>query len=85
MNSLVRGDWLAAADHNVLLAVVLPVAAVLWVVWMVKAVRGEKFELPKVPLVAWIGVVVVLVAFTVARNVGGPTWADWINSGVYRS
>ncbi len=85
VNSLVRGDWLAAADHNVLLAVVLPVAAVLWVVWMVKAVRGEKFELPKVPLVAWIGVVVVLVAFTVARNVGGPAWADWINSGVYRS
>ena len=85
VNSLVRGDWLAAADHNVLLAVVLPVAAVLWVVWLVKAVRGERFELPKVPTLAWVGIVVFLVAFTVARNVGGPAWAEWINSGVYRS
>ncbi|MFM7064254.1 MAG: DUF2752 domain-containing protein, partial [Actinomycetes bacterium] len=70
VNSLVRGDWLAAADHNVLLAVALPVAAVLWVVWLVKSVRGERFELPKVPTVAWVGIVVFLVAFTVARNVG---------------
>jgi hypothetical protein len=85
VNSLMRGDWLAAADHNVLLAVVLPVAAVLWAVWMVKALRGERFELPKVPRAAWVGVFVLLVAFTVARNVGGPTWAEWINSGVYRS
>ena len=85
VNSLMHGNWLAAADHNVLLAVVLPVAAVLWVVWLVKSIRGEQFELPKVSRTAWVGVVVFLVAFTVARNVGGPAWAEWINSGVYRS
>ena len=85
VNSLVRGDWLAAADHNVLLAVVLPVAAVLWVVWLVRSVRGEEFRLPPVSRAAWVGIVLFLVAFTVVRNVGGPAWADWINSGVYRS
>ena len=35
-----RGDWLAAADHNVLLAVALPVVVVVWAVWMVGAVAG---------------------------------------------
>jgi hypothetical protein len=85
VNSLVRGDWLAAADHNVLLAVLLPAAAVLWVVWLVKSIRGEQFRLPPVSRTAWVGIVLFLVAFTVVRNVGGPAWADWINSGVYRS
>jgi len=84
VNSLMHGNWLAAADHNVLLAVVLPLAAILWAVWMVTALRGERFELPKMPRTAWVGVLVLLIAFTVARNVGGPAWAEWINSGVYR-
>ena len=85
VNSLMHGNWLAAADHNVLLAVVLPVAAVLWAVWMVKALRGERFELPQPSRAAWVGILVFLIAFTVARNLGGPAWAEWINSGVYRS
>ena len=84
VNSLVRGDWLAAADHNVLLAVLLPAPAVLWVVWLVKSVRCEQFRLPPLSRMAWVGIVVFLVAFTVVRNVGGPAWPDWTNSGACR-
>lgn len=67
-NSLVRGDWLAAADHNVLLAVALPAVAVAWVVWMVAALRGRPAPWPKVPAWAWWTLGVVTLAFTVVRN-----------------
>lgn len=68
VNALVRGDWLAAADHNVLLAVALPLVAITWAVWMVGAVRGRPPALPKVPVWAWVALGVVTVAFTVVRN-----------------
>lgn len=84
-NALLRGDWLAAADHNVLLAVALPVLAVLWTVWLVRSLQGRTMTLPRPPRSVWMGVALFLVAFTVARNVGGPAWVDWLNSGTYRS
>lgn len=68
INSLVRGDWLAAADHNLLLAVALPLAAVGWVVWMVAALRGRPVHAPRVPTWAWWTLGVVVAVFTVVRN-----------------
>jgi hypothetical protein len=80
VNSLVRGDLVAAADHNVLLAAVLPVVAVVWAVWMVAAARGRRLHLPRAPkwLLGAAGVVVL--AFTVARNVDGGPFIDWLAS-----
>ncbi len=68
VNSLARGDLLAAADHNVLLAVALPVVVAVWSVWMVGALRGRPVRMPKVPVWAWIVLGVVTLAFTVVRN-----------------
>ncbi len=83
-NALLRGDVAAAADHNVFVAVALPVVAVVWVAWVVAQVVGRPFRLPRVP--RWLmGVgVVAAVAFTVARNVGGPAWVDWLAATSYR-
>lgn len=81
-NSLLRGDWLAAADHNVLVAVALPVLAVLWVVWLVRSLQDRPFRLPSVPGPVWVGVAVLLVAFTVVRNLPADSgWIHWLASG----
>jgi hypothetical protein len=78
VNSLVRGDLLAAADHNILLAVTLPVVAVLWVVWMVRAVQGRHVRLPSPPNWAWGVLAVVTLSFTVVRNLDLGPVAHWL-------
>lgn len=45
-NSLLRGDFLAAADHNVILAVALPLVAIAWVVVIVKGLRSPALGSP---------------------------------------
>lgn len=78
VNSLVRGDVLAAADHNVLLAIALPIVALLWVVWMVRSLRGRSFRVPAPPVWAWGVLGVVTVAFTVVRNMDLGPVAHWL-------
>lgn len=81
-NSLLRGDWLAAADHNVLLAVALPVVAVVWLVWLVQTLRGGDLRLPRLPKPAWWAVLALLVVFTVVRNLPADSgWIHWLASG----
>lgn len=80
-NAMLRGDWLAAADHNVLVAVLLPIAAVLWVVWLVRSLQDRPFTLPKVPTAGWIAIGVFLLAFTVVRNLDvDVAWIHWLAS-----
>jgi len=83
-NTLMRGDVLAAADHNVFVAVALPVVAVVWVAWVVAHLAGRPFRLPQVPRWGLLTLAGIAVAFTVARNVGGPAWVDWLHSTTYR-
>lgn len=78
VNSLARGDLLAAADHNLVLAVALPVAVVAWVLWMVWAVRGRRFSFPSVPRWVWTIAAVAVVAFTVARNMDLGPFAHYL-------
>ncbi len=78
VSSLARLDLWAAADHNVVLAVALPSLAVVWVVWMVAALRGRPLRWPRVPIGAWVALGVGLLAFTVARNLGGDGWVGWL-------
>ena len=68
VNSLMRGDWLAAADHNLLLAFALPVVVAVWAVWMIGAVRDRPVRLPSPPVWAWTVLAVLTLAFTVVRN-----------------
>lgn len=79
-----HGQFGVAADHNVLVAIALPIIAIVWVVWVAAQMIGRPFRLPQVP--RWlIGVLAVAVlAFTIARNVGGPPWVDWLASTTYR-
>ena len=84
VNALLRGNWAAAADHNVLFAVLLPVLALAWVVWLVRALRGRTTTWPRPPSWVVVGIGVFLLAFAIARNVGGPDWVDWLNSATYR-
>lgn len=81
-NSLVRFDLVGALDHNVVLAVALPVAALMWIWWLVREWRGIDPP-PRAPtwLVATAGILVI--AFGVVRNFGGPTWIRWMHSDTY--
>lgn len=78
VGALARFDLWAAADHNVVLAVALPLLAVAWLVWMVATLRGRPVRVPRVPVGAWVALGVVLVAFTVARNLDGSGWIGWL-------
>jgi hypothetical protein len=84
VNALVRGDWAAAADHNVVLAVALPLVAVAWLVTLVRAVQGRPIRWRRPPTWVLVSGALFLLAFTVARNVGGPGWVEWLNSATYR-
>ena len=69
--SLLTGDLSGAIDHNALVVVLAPIAAVAWVVWL--WVRWTNRRMPSLSarsrrLLVWI-TVVVMVAWTVWRNV----------------
>ncbi|MGB6059944.1 MAG: DUF2752 domain-containing protein [Microthrixaceae bacterium] len=83
VTSLAHGNFLAALDHNIILAIALPVTTVLWAVWMVLALRNRQFRLPRIPnwVVATAGIAIL--AFTVARNLDGPAWVQYLASSSY--
>ena len=85
VNAFMHGHPLQAADHNVVLAVALPLLAAFWTVWMVRSLRGESFRMPHIPRWVIATGIGALLAFTVARNVGGAPWIDWLNSSTYRA
>lgn len=84
VSSLAHGDFMAALDHNLLLALALPALTVIWVLWMVTALRGRQFTLPKAPRWLIACAAIIVVAFTIARNLDGPTWITYLASGTYR-
>ena len=88
VNSLMHGDWLAAADHNVVLAVALPIIALALVVWLVRSIQDRPMPTlwptsARGSLVLGIAAIVFLVAFTVVRNVDGSPWMEYLHSNVY--
>ena len=69
VRALVSGDLGAAADHNLLVVLLAPVAVVAWLAWLVS--RWTDRPMPTVPLpprlVLWSSVALV-VAWSVLRN-----------------
>ncbi|MGB3410829.1 MAG: DUF2752 domain-containing protein [Microthrixaceae bacterium] len=84
VTSLAHGDFMAALDHNIILAIALPVATVIWAVWMISALRNRQLRPPRIPnwVIATAGIATL--AFTVARNLDGPAWVQYLASSSYR-
>ncbi len=74
-HSLMHLDLAAAWDMNPLLLVLAPFAVASWVAWTVRAWTGRPRRWAAPPW-AVTAVVVLLVAFTVLRNV--PAFAPWL-------
>ena len=82
-NALLRGQPGAALDHNVVLAVALPVAVLMWVWWTARQWRGTAEPARRVPLWITAPAGVLLVAFGIVRNLTGPAWARWLHSDTW--
>ncbi|MGI9578666.1 MAG: DUF2752 domain-containing protein [Microthrixaceae bacterium] len=85
-NSLLRGDMGAALDHNVVLAVAMPIAVLMWIWWTWNAWRGNEISAPqrsRTPLWISIAATIALVAFGVIRNFTGAGWMRWLHSDTF--
>lgn len=87
-HALANGDIAAAADHNVLVLVAIPVAIVLWVMWVRRSWRGPGSDSIGEPVPTAIArgrwhravmpaVLVLLAAYTVVRNL-----VPYLGSGI---
>lgn len=94
VHALTHGDIETAFDHNAVLTIVLPLLAIAWGLWMIHAVRATiarrrgtadptwppLLRAPQLSPRGWQGVVAVIVAFAVIRNVGAVPALDYLNS-----
>lgn len=80
VNALARGDLAAAADHNVLLAVALPAAGVLWGLWLVASITGRHLRVPSPPRWLSATLLVLVAAFSVTRNLDLGPFTDFLSS-----
>jgi hypothetical protein len=73
IHALLGGDLSRAVDHNLLTVLLVPVLVAVWFRWLVSS-RSGRAQLPAAP--AWFGhgVVVVALAFWVARNLPAFAW-----------
>lgn len=84
VNSLLRGDLLGALDHNVILALGLPVLAIMWLLWFLEPLTGKRIHVPEPPKWVTVSVTLALFGFMVLRNIDGPAWIQWLASDSYR-
>jgi hypothetical protein len=82
-NALLRGHVGQALDHNVVLAVALPVAAMMWVWWVLRSWRNEPAPVSKVPDWLAVSAALLLLVFGVVRNLSGTALARWLHSDLF--
>ena len=77
VHALTRGRVVDALDHNLLLALAVPLAAVVWLRWVSRAV-GRSPQPVRLPTGALMVATVVAVAFALLRNVpiSSLSWLD---------
>ena len=76
VNDLTHLDLAAAASSNLLLVVAAPLVVAFWARRVVACWRGGAAMTPLVvPRPLWVGLVVLLVSFTAARNL---PWGAWL-------
>lgn len=71
VDELVRGHVATAVRDNVLLVAALPIVVGLWLAWVA---HPDDRVRPRWPAAARIGIVVVVAAFAVVRNLPLATW-----------
>lgn len=84
VQSLVEGDIVTAADHNVLFVASIPILVLVWGIWLRRAATDPTGSLPassmavRTMLSPWLVPVGigVLVAFAAARNLPALEWLD---------
>ncbi len=90
VHSLAHGDLVGALDHNALVVLlVLPVAVIAWARWLRRSWRGEQRSQAVAGPGPWwsrrevvYGVLGLVVAFTVARNIGSVPAFAWLGSTI---
>jgi hypothetical protein len=80
VGSLGRLDLAAAADHNLLVVALVPVAIVGWFLWWRAARRGRPAPRLRLPTAAWVLLVALVVVFTVVRNLDAGPLSQWLAS-----
>jgi hypothetical protein len=78
VHSLLRADLRGALDHNLLFVLLLPFIAYAFVAWTATRMGHPMKPIPMSSKWVNIPLAVVLVVFTVVRNVHGPL--HWLNS-----
>jgi hypothetical protein len=69
LHQLLHGNVAASLGFNLFLPVVLAIGVWLWLQWFWPTVGGRELPgLRRVPKPVWVGLLVALVVFTVARN-----------------
>lgn len=71
VHALTQGDVLAAADHNLIAVIVLPVLVLVWGRWLLRTLGVATPRLPRLRGPGWVAVGLTLLAFTIVRNVNG--------------
>jgi len=77
---LTRGHIGRAADHNLLVVALAPVAVVWWLLWWRAERLGRPAPRPRVGRAGWVVIAVVAVAFTIVRNLPVGGLPHWLNS-----
>ncbi len=78
VHSLLRADLRGAMDHNLIFVLLLPFIAYAFVAWTATRLGHPMKPIPMSSKWVNIPLAVVLVVFTVVRNLHGPT--HWLNS-----
>jgi hypothetical protein len=79
--SLTRGHPFVAADHNLLVVVLAPLAVGWWLLWWNASRRGRPAPVPRIGRPAWIAIAVVLLVFTIVRNLSIAGIPHWLAAG----
>lgn len=77
-HALLRGRVAQALDHNLLLLVAAPVAALVWLGWVARAV-GRPWSAPRLPGWAVPAAIAAALVFAVVRNIA-PPGLGWLDS-----
>jgi hypothetical protein len=79
VHSLLRGDVIGAMNHNLLFVLAIPALLYTYVAWIASGLGRPIRPLPIDDRRFWVPLAVVVVAFTIVRNVpSGPL--HWLNS-----